>query len=585
MPKYQILSTGDTVDLNQNNFKAKGGEGSIHIIGNTVYKVCEAGKMIPDAKFKELAVLDHPHIIKPDDIILQKGKPIGYTMRLVPGDAKPLAQILTKSYREREGVTPDHAMKLVQQIADGLRFIHQHDGYLQVDGNEFNYMVTSKHDEVYFIDVNSFQTPHFPADAIMLSIRDWSVPKDNATGFYVWSKLSDWYSFAIISFYMFTAIHPFKGRHPAFKDMKTLMVDQMKAGKSVLDPESQYPLGAVYHPFEAVIPGGKDGAYMQWYRAVFCDNKRLPAPKDFQAMLGFIATKVKEIIGSNNFDIREVRDFQDMIIGYAERSGNEVVTTRNNIYLNGSKLSRPAERFRIGFTPKNNTPYACWIENDSVQLQNLQNGQMIQSFINGKDMMSCEGRVYIQSDQNIFELDFIEGSKMIATAKSIAAIMPNATTMYQGVVIQDMLGTMMFSVFPEAGHHRQTKIPEISDYRITDAKYEQNVLMVIGVEKKTGKYTRFVIRFSKDWSGYDVRAIEDITPTGLNFTVKGVGEKGVCVCLTEENKIEIFSNQKDNPLAKLFDDPAIDGEMKLCHAGDQVKFARGNKLYNFSVKK
>ena len=582
MAKYQVLGTGETVDLTQNNFKAKGGEGSIHIIGDTVYKVCEPGKMIPDAKFKELAVLDHPRIIKPDDILLQKNKPIGYTMRLVPGDARPLAQTLTKAYRQREGVTPDHSMKLVQQIADGIRFIHNHDGYLQVDGNECNYMVNAKHDEVYFIDVNSFQTPHFPADAIMASIRDWHVPKDPATNMYVWSKTSDWYSFAIISFYMFTAIHPFKGRHPNFTNMKTLMYDQMLANKSVLDPQSQYPLGAVYHPFEDVIPGGKDGAFMQWYRAIFIDNKRLPAPKDYQATLAFIA-KVKEIVGSDSFDIRELRDLYDMIVGYYEKSGNEVAVTRNHIYLNGLKSARPAERFRVGFTPKNNIPYACWLDNERVQIQNLQNGQRIPATISGTDIMSCEGRIYVQSFQNILEIDFIEQTNtVVAAAKTATTIMPSATTMYQGVAVQDMFRTMMYSMFPEAGHHRQLKIPELDKYTITDAKYERNVLMVLGVDKQSGKYSRFVIRFSKDWSSYDMRVIDDITPTGINFTTL---DKGVCVCLTEDEKLEIFSNQKDNQSIKSFDDPAIDGEMKLCHAGNQVRFARGNKLYDISVKK
>jgi len=582
MAKYQVLGTGETVDLNQNNFKAKGGEGSIHIIGDTVYKVCEPGKMIPDAKFKELAVLDHPHIIKPDNILIQKKQPVGYTMRLVPGDARPLAQILTKSYREREGVTPDHAMKLVQQIADGIRFIHNHDGYLQVDGNEFNYMVTGKHDEVYFIDVNSFQTPHFMADAIMPSIRDWHVAKDPTTGMYVWTKLSDWYSFAIISFYMFTAIHPFKGRHPQFTNMKTLMTDQMLACKSVLDPEAQYPLGAVYHPFEDVIPGGKDGAFMQFYRAVFIENKRLPAPKDFQATLAFIA-KIKEIIGSNNFDIRELRNFFDMVVGYYEKNGTEVAVTKNHVFLNGSKTSRPSERFRVGFTPKNNVPYACWLDNERLQIQNLQNSQRVPAVINGTDIMSCEGRIYVQSIQSIFEIDFIEqGTTIVATSKMVASIMPSATTMFQGVIIQDMFGVLMFSMFPEAGHHRQTKIPELNDYRITDAKYERNVLMVLGVEKKSGKYTRFIFRFAKDWSAYDTRIIDVVTPTGINFTVV---DRGICVCLTEEEKVEIFSNQKDSPSIKSIDDPAIDAEMRFCHAGDQVRFARGNKMYDISVKK
>lgn len=583
MAKYQVLGTGATVDLTKDNFKAKGGEGSIHIIGDTVYKVCEPGKMIPDAKFKELAILDHPYIIKPDDILLQKKQPVGYTMRLVPGDAKPLAQILTKSYREREGVTPNHAMKLVQQIADGIRFIHKHDGYLQVDGNEFNYMVTNKHDEVYFIDVNSFQTPHFPADAIMPSIRDWHVARDPKTNFHVWTKLSDWYSFAIISFYMFTAIHPFKGRHPQFTNMKTLMTDQMLACKSVLDPATQYPLGAVYQPFEDVIPGGKDGAFMQWYRAVFIDNKRMPAPIDFQATLAFIA-KVHEIVGSDNFNIRELRDLYDMIVGYYEKDGIEVAVTKNHIYLNGNKSPRPANRFRVGFTPKKNIPYACWLENEKVQLQNLQNGQRIPAVINGTDIMSCEGRVYVQSLQNIFEIDFIEqhDTSIVATAKSVATIMPSATTMYQGVAIQDMFGTLIFSMFPEHGHHRQIKIPEINNYRITDAKYEHNVLMILAVDKKIGKYSRFVFRFEKDWTSYDVRQIDDIVPTGINFTVN---DNGICICLTEEEKVEIFSNQKDNASIKSFDDPAIDADMKFCHASNSVRFAKGNKLFDISVKK
>lgn len=580
MSKYTVQGTGATVELTKDNFRAKGGEGSIHIIGDTVYKVCEPGKMIPPGKFKELSILDHPKIVKPEDILLQRNKPVGYTMRLVPGNAKPLAQILTKSYREREGVTPGQMMELVKQIADGLRFIHKHDGYLQVDGNEFNYMVTDKHDDTYFIDVNSFQTPHFPADAIMPSIRDWHVSQD-PNGLYIWTKLSDWYSFAVISFYMFTAIHPFKGRHPSFTNMKTLMFDQMKACKSVLDPQTQFPFGAVYHPFEDVIPGGKDGAYMQWYRAMFIENKRLAAPKDFQAVLAFVA-KVREIVGSDNFDIRELRNLTEEIIGFYERLGTEVIVTKQHVHLDGQTIPRPADRFRVGFTSKTNTPYACWLKDEQLQLQNLRTRLPINATINGTDIMSCEGRIYVLSLNNIFEIDFIEQpNTLLASAKSVATVMPSATRLFQGVAIQDMFGTLLFSVFPASGHHRQTKIPELDGYRITDAKYERNVLMVSAVNK-SGEYSRFVFRFAKDWSGYDVRHIENISPTGLNFTVL---ENGICVCLTEDEKVEILSNQKDSASVKSIDDPAIDGNMRLCHSGNQVRFARDRKIYSIAVKK
>ena len=157
MSKVTVRGTGQIVSLTKGNFVAKGGEGSIHIIGDTVYKDSGIKSMIPDGKFTELAVLDHPAIIVPEDVLLNKNnKPCGYTMRAVPNKPIPLAQILTKGYRQREGVTPDHMMELVTQMMSGLSYIHSKKGYFQVDGNELNYMVTGDYKEVYFIDTNSY---------------------------------------------------------------------------------------------------------------------------------------------------------------------------------------------------------------------------------------------------------------------------------------------------------------------------------------------------------------------------------------------------------------------------------------------
>jgi len=580
MPTYTIERTGDKVELNDTHFKAKGGEGSIYIIGDVVYKVCEDGKMIPPGKFQELRVLDHPNIIVPQETLLYRKKPTGYTMRAVPGNPKPLAQILTKTFREREGVTPDHMMKLVQKIAGIVRFIHSHKGYLQVDGNEFNYMVPDTFDDVYGIDTNSYQTPSYPAEVIMPSIRDWHVAKDG-TGRYLFTELSDWYSFAIISFYMFTGIHPFKGFHPDYTNMKTMLTDNMQHCKSVLLPEVDYPKGAVYCPFEDYIPGGKDGAYMQWYRAVFNENRRAAAPKDFQAILTFVA-KVKEIIGSNNFDITELKQFAEQIIGFYAHNGREVVVTREKLHIGGKQLNRPAERFRVGFTPSRNIPYAAWLDDEVLHLQDLDSDSPIKVGLLGKTLMSSEGRVYVQSNDHIFEIDFIEaGSTVIAAPKSVATILPNATEMYQGVAIQDMMGNYVASIFPAAGHHRQIRLDEIKEYRITEAKYEGNVLMIVAMHKESGQYDRFVYRFATDWASHDLRKLENIAPTGINFTVL---ENGIVISLTEDEKIEVFSAKKDRPDIKSVDDPAIESDMRLCHVGTEARFARGSKLYRIKFK-
>lgn len=580
MSRYTTRSSGKTFNLNDSNFRAKGGEGSIYIVGDTVCKVCDPGAMIPNGKFRELAVLDHPRIIRPDDILLDsKKKPVGYTMRLVPGNAVPLAQILTKTYQQREGVSPQHKLDLVLKIADALRFIHQHPGYLQVDGNELNYMVTSDHTEVYFIDVNSFETPSHPADAIMASIRDWTVTPDGS-GRWQWSALSDWYSFAIISWYLFTAIHPFKGFHPSFPDKKTYMIDQMKANISVLDPEVKFPTAAVYFPFEDVIPGGKDGAYMQWYRAIFMDGKRLPAPVSFQATLAFVA-KVKEIVGSNNFLMTMIQDFAKTVVGHYASGGKTVVVTTDEVFVNGKSSPKPEGRLRIGFTPKG-VPVAAILENGQVKLLNLESKTAIRYNGLARDIMSCEGRLYILSENDISEVEFVEaGGMILATTPSVAQIMPNATQLFQGVAFQDMFGSHMASIFPNLGHHRQIRIKELAGFQITDAKYEGNVLMVVAMSRQTGQYSRFVFRFSSDWTKYDCRTIENITPTGINFTVT---EIGVCVCITEEEKVELFSNTMGATSVKSVDDPAIVGDMRLCHSGKEVRFAHGTKLYRFSMK-
>lgn len=579
MPKYKMQAAGITVDLTDKNFKAKGGEGSIYVIGDKAFKVCDPGKMIDIRKLTELQALTHVRIIKPDDILEDaKGRVVGYTMRTVPGNAVPLAQILSKTYREREGVTPDMMAALVKQIAEGVRHIHSKPGYLQVDGNEFNYMVTDDHKNVYFIDVNSFQTPSFPADAIMASIRDWSA----GTNF---THLTDWYSFAIISWYMFTGIHAFKGRHPRFPNVKTAMVDQMTAGVSILDPETQFPQAAVYFPFENFVPGGKTGAFMQWYRAVFVDGKRLPAPSDFQAVVA-LAAAIKEIVGSNNFDITELRQYAAAVTGYVERGGREIVVTADGYYVDNQPNPKLADKVRYGFSPVTNTPVALALDADVSGLMKateLPSGRVLFGPWAAEDIMAYDGRLFCLSGGWLSEITYLEvGGSLNASLRMLAEVLPNATKLYNGVAIQDMYGARMVSVFPEAGHHRQFKMDELVGYEITEAKFDKGVLMVVGMEKGEGSYTRFVFRFAADWSGYDVRKIDNITPTGINFTVL---DNGVAVCITEEEKVEIFQSKKDAAGIKVITDPAIKANMRLCHRGSQVRFAHGDKMYSFAVRK
>ena len=573
--KCEIERTGEKVDLDSSNFKVKGGEGSIYIIGDVVYKVCEDGKMIPMDKFKELAVITHPRIVKPEDIILYRKKPVGYTMKKVPRNAVPLERILTKTFREREGVTPDIMSKLVMQMYDGIKNgIHFNPKMLQVDGNTLNYMVTEDFLDLFFIDVNSFQTPSYRADAIMASIRDWQCDPVN------FSQLSDWFSYAIVSWQMFTAIHPYKQIHPRFTDKKTAMVDQITAGVSILDKDSAYPKNACY-PFDSVIPGGPTGAYMQWYRALFVDNKRLMPPDSFQSVLGFVA-KVKEIIGSNNFDIIMNRDYSSTITGFCEKNGRTIAVTTDGLFVDNQSKIKHQGKFRVGFTTAG-TPVALYLENGRASIWNIQDTIKLDFDVPAEDVMSYDGRLYVKYDKSIFELAYVENvHKITPVLKTIASVSPNATQLFQGVAFQDMFGNCMASMFPKSEYHRQIMIKEL-DYRvkISDAKFENNVLMVL-VSELDGQNSRYVFKFSEDWLTYDVRKIENVIPTGINFTVL---DNGTVICITEEEKVEIFSNKKGADSIKIIDDSEITSAMKLCHRGNKVQLAHATRLYDFSVRK
>jgi hypothetical protein len=579
MPKYTIEATGEVVNIDKRHYKTEGGEGAIYIKGGVVFKICKPTTMIPRDKFNELAALSHPKIVKPESILLDKnGVAVGYTMRLVP-NAFPLAQILTKSYREREGVTPEQMAKLVQQIHDGIVHVHEKK-MLQVDGNELNYMVTDDHKEVYFIDVNSFQTPSHPALAIMPSIRDYSVGPDSS-GYPAWTDLSDWFSYCVISWYMFTGTHPFRGKNPNVTATGNALEDHMRANKSVLDPETKFPRGAVYHPFEDVIPGGKSGAYMQWYKAVLAEGKRLAPPMDFQAKLAF-AIRVKEIIGSNNFNIKEIIGWRSPITAYyVSPTNREQFVCKDHVPHFGNTVPLPAKRFRVGFAPKANRPIAAWVMDDKVRLHDFDMHAEIPFDREGFDVMSTDGRLYFRGKSDVFEITFMEsGSKITPLAKPVEAVMEQATRMYQGVVIQEAFGAIFASMFPKSGYHHKVHLEELKEFKIIEAKYENNVLMVVATNSD-GIYSRFVFRFGSGFHDYDVREIENIHPTGINFTVT---EKGICVSITEEEKVEIFSNRKDSPDVKSIEDPAVTNDMRLCHLGGEVRFAQGAKLYSFGMK-
>jgi len=571
MPKYTVKGVGE-VNLSQKDFIAKGGQGSVFSKGTIAYKIYEdPSKMLPIGKIQELSVLTLPNIIKPEKLLLDKNNTnVGYTMRFVNG--LPLCQLFTKSFRQRNNIDNDSILKLTKDLYSLVDFIHQKN-ILIVDLNELNFLVDNSFNEIYAIDTDSYQTASYPATVIMDSIRDRHCHNNHFT------KETDWFSWGILAFQMMIGVHPYKGGHPDFAKypLDQRMNARMTANVSALHTGSTVP--AICQPFDIIPEGLK-----QWFIAVFDNGKRLAPPKDFVCGKIVVAAIIKQISGSHQFEITEMKSYPTEIISYYSCNGDRLVLTDKTIHLNGQAKSVPSNDVVFSFTQKMSLPFAVYIENGHVKIFDITNQSQLPFNFSASGLMSVDGRIYIQNDTNVLELNFIElGDSVQVTTKQVGKVLdiPGATKVLNGVIIQNMLGRQIASLFPKSGFCYQVGFPELDNYNVVDAKYENNVLVVAAVQRN-GHYDRFVFRFSQDFVTYDCRKVENITYTGLNFTVN---DAGICILINEEENVEIFSNKKDAGTVKEIDDPAISGDMMLCHDGAKIMFYRGNKIHNFSMRK
>jgi hypothetical protein len=561
--KVYVKGDPNPTRLTQREYVGAGGEGVIYAKGSVAFKIYhDPKKMVPLGKIQELSTITDPRVIKPQRVLTDSsGHPLGYTMRFIKR-AWALCQMFPQAFRDRNGVSHKMVLELVRQLQESVQHIHQA-GILIVDLNEMNFLVSKQFDDLYFIDADSYQTRHFKATALMPSVRDWKCQLGDFT------ELSDWFSFGVVSFQMLTGIHPFKGKHPRIKGMEK----RMQQGISVFDPDVRVPAAA--YDF-SVIPD----SYRQWYEAVFEQGKRCPPPSEFGAVI-IVMPKVKTVTGTNLLDIIEIGGFDGTVMGLWTEGTKLVVATDKNVYVDGrpSLTRMPKVLAGVVFTPCVGRPILVNHDNSVPGFTNLVDRKSISFGLDALEVTTYDGRAYLRTSNAVHEIVLTNtGITAIASSQISVSTLEHASRLYSGVVVQNLLGATYVSLLVSTGATHQVRIEELDEYRVMDARYEDGVLMVVG--EKQGQYDRLVFRIELSLE-YDVRVVEDIQPTGLNFTVL---DSGVCVCLNEEEHLELFSTRKGSSTVKTVKDPTLGGDMILGKMGAQVIFARGNKVYKMRMK-
>lgn len=575
--------------LTQKDFVAQGGQASVYVNGGVAYKVYSDPKdAIPESKFTDLCKIDDDAVIKPEHLITDpKGKNIGYTMKAVK-DNHSLCQLFTRSFRDRNGISQDQIISLVEKLRGHIEKVHAA-GILVVDLNELNILVSQSFDETFLIDVDSYQTKEFPATVIMPSVRDYSVSSKD------FSALSDWFSFAVLSFQMFVGIHPYRGNHQpsAHLDKEARFLHRMRNHISVFQQDVTVP--KCCYPLDQIPESFKD-----WLKAVLQDGKRLAPPSAH----GYTAPTCKvnavlQTIQGGNIVVTMFMDLEGWAMAnHAEASGKMIIsmtmhdgktafsTGLSKVMMNGRQLfSGQSNMFKVpplvGFTPKMCSPIGFSLYGEHLTFYDYDRSRSEVLPFRVQAIAKSEERFYIKNGTQIIELEFAElVDRILVTGSHVVAdVLEMASQLYEGLVIQSMLGSAFVSLFPASKVGYQVRIPELDTYKVMDAKFERGVLMVVGASK--GKYDRLIMRFDQNYSAYDLRVVKDITPSGLNFIVT---DAGVCVSVTEDEKIEAFSNKKDAKGMRVVEDPIIGNTMRLMRIGGKVGFSQGDRIYTMALK-
>lgn len=547
------------INLSRNNIVAGGGEGTVYSKHKTAYKIYhDPANMISPLKIGELAALNKETIIGPGEIITDNtNRMVGYTMKYL-SDTYNLCRLFSSSFKKKNGIFLQQLLALIEQFKADLEYVHSKN-ILIVDLNEMNFLTDSAFKKVYFIDVDSYQTANFKAPVIMDSIRDRHSQ--------VFSQLTDWFSWAIITFQLLTGIHPYKGKHNQVKTMD----ERMQKNISVFNNEVRIPASCADLN---IIPG----FLKKWYFNLFEKGQREKPPviPGLTALSPLVIQTA--VVQGQVISMQLAAEYKEKIVGIETVENKRIIKTTRGVEIDGNFYPGvPVEAHFTGYPGKNGL-LACWLEKGKLNVYDITKSAKIECDILGEQIMSSGERIYIKSFENVLELTFLEtGGKLKVIPRTAGQVMERSTTAYDGAFFQYMLDACFVTIFPGQKRCYQIKIEKMAGYRIIDAKYENKVLMIIGY--KNDLYDRFILRFDDTFSSYDIRKIKNIEIVDLNFVVL---DHGAVVFKNEEEKLELFLNQKDAREVKIVDDGSA-APLCLYKDGTALLGTVENKLYKLSL--
>lgn len=562
---------GALVTLTDRNYKAAGGEASIYVNGGMVYKLYHdpKTKVLPPAKLMELSKIGNPQVVVPKNLVFDAntGDPLGYTTDWVD-DASPLVKFFTRTFKDDKGVSFQMVADLVKRLQLIVADIHKA-SCLVVDLNELNVLVKINAAlEPWMIDTDSYATPSFKATAIMDSVRDRRVSKvTNGKVHYQPDELSDWFSFGILAFWLYTNIHPFRGRHSNYPPRE--MARQMDDGVSVFHKGVRVP--PTVNDFN-LIPH----RHLDWFKDVFLHNRRSAPPlPDVSAPIA-VPAQIVIIKGTDKISVTEFAAYADAVTGVFYIQGITYAVTKTQVYANKKSLGTHVYRKMLLVSANDGTVISAVSSGSKVLFMDYARGASLGT-MNGPDFFERNNCIYTLGSGKLIENSFSTmGTRLIHRCQEVENVSAYTAKIYEGCVIQDLLDHKYLVLPYKKGASTAKYIHELDGYRVVEAKSEKTVTVILA--EKSGKYDRFILVFSKDYLGYECRHVKDVPYDTINFTVM---DNGLCLLLANPTELELFSTATQ---FETLSDPPFDSTMRLFSTPNGVFFVNGNSVHQIRKK-
>jgi hypothetical protein len=566
------LEGNGTLTLRTSDYVTQGGEGAIYRKGGHIIKLyLDPKKMQKDdmvGKVRLLSsTLQHPSIVAPRGIVTNEyHQPIGFYMPFVTGESYP--RLFTNSWRNQHQFGLKETTTLAASMHEVVSFTHQQQA-LMVDANELNWLAdvrNPKQPVPYIIDVDSWAIGRWPASVIMPSIRDWHSQK--------LSPLTDWFAWGVVTFLLYTGIHPYRGGLDGYKPNE--LERRMKDNASVFRPNVR--LNGAVRDF-SLIPS----PLLSWYEATFTHGDRAVPPSPLKT--GAINTKLARTLRmvtttTGNLIFEKLLAIVGDPITSVWPCG--VARTASGV------LYDVVSKQRIGSTTA--SQMAVVRRNNGWLLAEEIGGQWQWSFLNHQGsryelnlplevatVFRNGERLFAITETELVELVLLPFAKPVLTIGKRWSVMGNATEWFRGIGVSDVLGNMHLVAPFGDDSVAIVRVPELDGTRVVNAIAGTRFAEVVTVDA-VGQYQAFRFAFDARWRDYTLfKALCDSAE--LNTTIL---PKGVTVTIREDGELTIAVPHKQEE--RVVSDKDILATMRLSHIGDRVTYRHQGELWSLRMR-